>query len=190
MKTISIDKLNGGKSLKGFTLVELLIVIAILAVLAAAVVIVLNPGELLAQARDSQRLSDLETLTDALSIYIAQVTPIDLGSCPAGGRCTSGTAGPFLNALCTTNAVNTVAGSGWVDVDFTDIPGGSPVPFLPIDPSNGATYFYAYACSESPNYVFELDAVLESAKHSPKMTSDGGDKTTFYEVGTAQALAL
>ncbi|MDD4819148.1 MAG: prepilin-type N-terminal cleavage/methylation domain-containing protein, partial [Candidatus Colwellbacteria bacterium] len=34
-----------------FTLVELLIVIAILAVLAAAVVIVLNPAELLAQAR-------------------------------------------------------------------------------------------------------------------------------------------
>ncbi|MDD4931154.1 MAG: prepilin-type N-terminal cleavage/methylation domain-containing protein, partial [Candidatus Colwellbacteria bacterium] len=46
-------------SIKSFTLVELLIVIAILAVLAAAVVVVLNPAELLAQARDSQRSTDL-----------------------------------------------------------------------------------------------------------------------------------
>lgn len=38
---------------KGFTLIELLIVIGILAVLATAVIMVLNPAELLKQARDS-----------------------------------------------------------------------------------------------------------------------------------------
>ena len=53
---------------KGFTLVELLIVIAVLAILIAAVVIVLNPGEILAQARDSQRLNDLNTLKSALGL--------------------------------------------------------------------------------------------------------------------------
>ncbi|MFA6494844.1 MAG: type II secretion system protein, partial [Candidatus Paceibacterota bacterium] len=41
--------------LKSFTLIELLIVIGILAILVAAIVITLNPAQLLAQARDSKR---------------------------------------------------------------------------------------------------------------------------------------
>ena len=57
---------------KGFTLVELLVVITILAALAAAVVVVLNPMELLAQGRDAQRMSDLDTVQDALLILLAQ----------------------------------------------------------------------------------------------------------------------
>jgi len=190
---------------KGFTLVELLIVIAILAVLAAAVVIVLNPAELLAQARDSQRLNDLDTLKNALSIYIAQASSIDLGVCAAGGICTAdpgAAAGPFTATTCADiSSTNTVGGAGWVDVDFSSIPGGSPIPFLPVDPSNTATYFYAYMCSETPNYTFELNGRLESEKHRAKMDNDGGDKSDcvasgwtdvdcFYELGTDAGLNL
>jgi len=189
---------------KGFTLVELLIVIAILAVLAAAVVIVLNPAELLAQARDSQRINDLNTLRTALSIYVSQSTSIDLGACADGGRCTADPGignGPFDTTTCDERGIidNTVAGSGWVDVDFSSIPGGSPIPFLPVDPSNNATYFYAYMCSESPNYTFELNGRLESEKHRAKMEDDGGNKndcstyienTCFYELGTEAGLDL
>ncbi|MCK9187174.1 MAG: prepilin-type N-terminal cleavage/methylation domain-containing protein [Candidatus Colwellbacteria bacterium] len=190
---------------KGFTLVELLIVIAILAVLAAAVVIVLNPAELLAQARDSQRINDLNTLRTALSIYVSQSTSIDLGVCAAGGRCTANPGagnGPFATTTCDESGIttnNTVAGSGWVDVDFSSIPGGSPIPFLPVDPSNNANYFYAYMCSETPNYTFELNGRLESEKHRAKMEDDGGNKndcstyienTCFYELGTEAGLDL
>jgi type IV pilus assembly protein PilA len=188
---------------KGFTLVELLIVIAILAVLAAAVVIVLNPGELLAQARDSQRLNDLDTMKNALAIYISQASAIDLGACPGGGRCTFDPGagnGPFATTTCTFNATtNTVAGAGWIDVNFTSIPGGSPIPFLPIDPTNTANYFYGYACSEAPNYTFELVGRLESQKHRAKMTNDGGNDNgcstwtandCFYELGTDAGLDL
>lgn len=52
---------------KGFTLLELLIVIAILAVLASVTVIVINPAELLARARDSQRMGDIAAINTALS---------------------------------------------------------------------------------------------------------------------------
>ncbi len=48
------------RSRESFTLIELLVVIAILAVLATAVVLVLNPSQLLAQGRDSTRLSDCD----------------------------------------------------------------------------------------------------------------------------------
>ncbi|MDE2144982.1 MAG: prepilin-type N-terminal cleavage/methylation domain-containing protein, partial [Patescibacteria group bacterium] len=42
-----------------FTLIELLIVIAIIGILAAVVVLVLNPAQLLSQSRDSRRTQDL-----------------------------------------------------------------------------------------------------------------------------------
>ncbi|MFA7201893.1 MAG: type II secretion system protein, partial [Candidatus Paceibacterota bacterium] len=45
------------QSTSSFTLIELLIVIGILAILTAAVVIVLNPTELLKQGRDSTRMT-------------------------------------------------------------------------------------------------------------------------------------
>jgi len=204
---------------KGFTLVELLIVIAILAVLAAAVVIVLNPGELLAQGRDAQRLNDLNTIRAAVAIYISQIPGLDLGACPVGGTCTfdpGAGMGPFDDNTCdVVSAANSITGTGWVSVDLTDIPGGSPVPFLPIDPTNNAAYFYAFGCRETPNYVFELDARLESQKHRGDMAFDGGDRNClcggavctranigtmtsaeaaanncFYETGTAAELNL
>lgn len=181
---------------------ELLIVIAILAVLSAAVVVVLNPGELLAQARDSQRLNDLDAIKSALSIYVAQVNPIALGSCPGGGRCTydpGAGSGPFLTTTCTFNAsTNNVTGTGWVDVDFSDIPGGSPIPFLPNDPTDSATYFYGYAC-DTTYKTFKLVGRLESVKHRDKMKTDGGSRSActsytgndcFYEIGTDPGLDL
>ncbi|HEY4525527.1 MAG TPA: prepilin-type N-terminal cleavage/methylation domain-containing protein, partial [Candidatus Paceibacterota bacterium] len=47
---------------KSFTLIELLIVIAIVAILSTVVIITLNPAELLRQSRDSVRLSDLSLM--------------------------------------------------------------------------------------------------------------------------------
>jgi len=51
----------------GFTLVELLLVIAILGILASAVLVSLNG--IRAQARDARRASDVKTLHDALALY-------------------------------------------------------------------------------------------------------------------------
>ncbi|MCL5733700.1 MAG: type II secretion system GspH family protein, partial [Patescibacteria group bacterium] len=53
-----------------FTLIELLIVIAILVILAVVVILTLNPSELLAQSRDSARLSDMASLNSAINIYL------------------------------------------------------------------------------------------------------------------------
>lgn len=56
---------------RAFTLIELLVVIAIIAILSVVVVLSLNPAETLRQSRDSNRVSDLDTLTHALSLYQA-----------------------------------------------------------------------------------------------------------------------
>jgi len=203
----------------GFTLVELLIVIAIIAVITSVVTIVLNPGELLAQGRDARRVNDLNTLRVALEAYISLVPNLNLGTCPTGGVCTFNPGvggGPFTGGTCGgISLVNNISGTGWIDVDLTDIPGALPISVLPIDPINSVDYFYAYGCEETPKYVFELNARLESEKSRGEMALDGGDKNClcggvactrenissmtpaeslasncFYELGSATGLGL
>lgn len=57
------------KSDEGFTLIELIVVIAILASLLVMTIVVLNPQTQFAKARDVQRKSDLNTITQALMMY-------------------------------------------------------------------------------------------------------------------------
>lgn len=65
-------------SAKGFTLLELLIVIAIIAILAAVLIVALNPAETLRKTRDTQRISDMASLKTALGIYVTTITTPDL----------------------------------------------------------------------------------------------------------------
>jgi prepilin-type N-terminal cleavage/methylation domain-containing protein len=179
---------------KGFTLIELLIVIGILAILATAAVLVLNPAQLLAQARDSQRISDLGAIKSAIGLYLTTTDSPIVGV--AKNMTVSGAACAFTGG-CTYNATTTVDGNGWVAVNLTGTTGGSPLASLPLDPTQSATYFYAYA-GENANKTFELNARLESEKYRGKMITDGGDDNTcdatytnatcWYEVGTAPGL--
>lgn len=191
---------------KGFTLLELLIVIGILAILAATTVLVLNPAELLKQARDSQRVSDLATLNSALGLYLTSVSSPVLGlnsgaDCPTDCYTITNTGTPAancggrhnVNRINTYDADRTVDGTGWLPVAFTGISGGSPLSVLPTDPTvNSATLFYSYACDQT-NLTYELDTVFESVKYLTDMDldgKDGGNATSTYEIGTDPALDL
>ncbi|MFH1012478.1 MAG: prepilin-type N-terminal cleavage/methylation domain-containing protein [Candidatus Peregrinibacteria bacterium] len=57
------------KSLKGFTLIELIIVIAIIAILAAAIFVAIDPARRLNEARNARRNSDITTILDAVVKY-------------------------------------------------------------------------------------------------------------------------
>lgn len=185
---------------KGFTLIELLIVIAILAILTTAVVLVLNPAQILAEARDSQRTADLDTVMSAINLYLATATSTTLGE---AARSTANTTCGLNGAsgegvTCALTAVYTVAGAGWVGVDLTLASGGSPLAVLPRDPLNNATYQYAYD-GKNTEKTFELNGRLESVKFRGKMANDGGDDSTcatytegtcYYEIGTEPGLDL
>jgi len=179
---------------KGFTLLELLIVIGILAILATVVALVLNPAELLRQARDSQRLSDLRTINSAIGLWVSSATSTTLSGttyCTVGTALFSGDSGS-----CTTNATTSIDGTGWVDINFQAIPGGSPLSRLPLDPSQTASLYYIFK-SDNTNTTFELNAAMESVKYSnggaadvESNNKDGGDNPNAYEIGTDPGLDL
>lgn len=56
---------------KGFTLMELIIVIAVIALLAAATFVAVDPAKRIGQARDAQRWQDVTAIADAIQLYMA-----------------------------------------------------------------------------------------------------------------------
>jgi prepilin-type N-terminal cleavage/methylation domain-containing protein len=70
---------------RGFTIVELLIVIVVIGIIAAIVVIAFNGVQ--SKARDSQRKSDVAAISKALGLYRADNGPMYTGSgCGANGN--------------------------------------------------------------------------------------------------------
>jgi prepilin-type N-terminal cleavage/methylation domain-containing protein len=109
---------------KGFTLIEILVVIGIIAVLAAIVLIAINPARQFAQANDSQRTSNLNAILNGVGQYLAD----NRGALP-----------PAIAAM-TVGATSTIAKSGGVDVCSSLVP--TYIPSLPSDPKsthNGAS---------------------------------------------------
>ncbi len=60
------------KNRKGFTLIELLVVIGIIGILAAVVLVAVNPARQFASARDTQRRADLYGITNAIYQYATE----------------------------------------------------------------------------------------------------------------------
>jgi prepilin-type N-terminal cleavage/methylation domain-containing protein len=176
---------------KGFTLLELLVVIAILAVLAAVTVVVINPAELLARARDTQRINDLAAIRSAIGLYMTEMTTPSLGpTCTAthvyAARAPAGTPAGWTVATTTSQVVT---GAGWIRVNLAGMAIGSPLAMFPVDPTNSSLRYYLYACRAAPALGFALVANLESATHTgPEAgrteTRDGGLCADLYETGT------
>jgi type IV pilus assembly protein PilA len=162
----------------GFTLVELLVVIAIIAVLAAVVVLIINPLELTRQSRDTARLSDLTSLNNALNVAVQEAS-----TSGAQILCV-GTTAPCSGTSNTAPQTTTrkADGTGWVKVNLGSQTAVS-VPTLPADPVNDATYHYTYTTNGAGD-KWEINAVLESQKFQTKMAADGGDNDNVYEVGS------
>ncbi|OGH23664.1 MAG: hypothetical protein A2958_02725 [Candidatus Levybacteria bacterium RIFCSPLOWO2_01_FULL_38_13] len=110
-----LSKLLREKVSRGFTLIELLVVIAVLGVLAAIVLLAVNPGEQLARARDTNRVSAVTQIGRSLQSYYTAHN----GKYPAPAS--------YLTTLQTSQDLKTIptnpAGSGTTWGDCTAVTG-------------------------------------------------------------------
>ncbi len=131
------------KGRKGFTLIEILIVVAIIAILASIVLVGLGPSQ--QAGRDARRLSDLHEIQNGLELFYNKC-----GFYPgtAAPTCTVGSPGTDW-----TGFQATLAGAG-IGINT----GG-----VPQDPSSNQTYGYEWS---STNSSYILGTVLENTNNS------------------------
>lgn len=184
---------------RAFTLIELLIVIGVLAVLAVAVILTLNPAELLRQSRDTRRVAEIKALNAGINGFSSGNPKASLGtssllyvslpdSDPAcGSWALPPLPGPWEYRCAPETSYRNLDGTGWIPLNVANLAKYVSVSALPVDPVNDATRFYAYATASS---TWEVSAFLESRRLGAGGSGDlagrdGGDSATRYEQGRA-----
>lgn len=120
---------------KGFTLVELILVIAIIIIIAAAIFVALNPARRIGDANDSRRWTDVNQVLNAVHQYSVDNSGTfpNAASWAAGSNnYVLGTDAAGCDTTCT--AVTTQAACA----DLSDLTTNNYISSIPQDPVSGA----------------------------------------------------
>jgi prepilin-type N-terminal cleavage/methylation domain-containing protein len=157
-----IENMGGGTTrAKGFTLIEILIVVAIIAILASVVLVGLGPTQ--KQGRDSRRISDLQGVQNALELYYNHCGWYP-GAADCGATYTGDTSYSDMSAALTGTA-------------------SIGVPQVPVDPTNVSPYQYQYGSMAVNSYT--LAAQLEDSSNVVMKSSISGSSNGITGCGTA-----
>lgn len=195
---------------KGFTYIELLVVLGVIALLLGIFVSVIKVKPYLTKTRDIQRLNDLYALNSALNFYFQNATSVDPDGPYLDNRGTDeATPTIFVSvpwesfsfpATYTTNSkiyyyyqsnksdYQRLDGYGWLPINFFEVL-FTNLSILPIDPVNEASssLYYLYAFRRYP-LAYEISSAFESTDFkkgggNDKVSTDGGNDDNRFELG-------
>lgn len=138
---------------KGFTLIELILVAAIVGIFATAILAVVNPSQQVLKANDGRRKSDLNQIQRGLEAYYQ-----DNGRYPQASS----------QKIYTTQTINW--GTSWQP--YMNV--------LPKDPTSSRSYIY-YVSSDGQSYV--VYASLERGTVDPQACNGGSACNTIGTFG-------
>ena len=158
---------------KGFTLLELLVTMAVISVMATVLIVIINPVETARRGRDSKRISELGTIKSSIDLALA-----DRQSAPVT------TNGNWIN-LSTSSSAN-------LDGNGLDI--SKYMPVLSKDPGGTSVHVEADCAShidtaskkyeyKSNGSVYLIRAMMESKTNCDQIKNDGLSDN-YYELGT------
>lgn len=168
------------RNINGFTLIEILMTMAVIAVLASVLFIIINPTEQARRARDSKRVSDLATIKTAIDLALADGQILTA----TGGGVSFGT------------DVDNFAGMSGFEI-------GKYASTIPKDPYKGSgtpkiindgSLCTTTSAVSTPTYLFWSDgstyivrSIMES-KTNCNLVIDDGNLNSTYELGTEPGL--
>lgn len=155
-------KVDSRKLRKGFTLIELIIVVAVMSVLTVALISTVNPMEQFKKSRDTQRKASLAQIQRAIEAYYQ-----DHGKYPDSS-------GDYRIISIVEGTTSTLSwGDSWVP--YMNV--------LPKDPKSPSRSFAYYAPAAANGQTYYLYASLERGKNDPQVCN-GGDQCTTLPGGS------
>jgi prepilin-type N-terminal cleavage/methylation domain-containing protein len=131
---------------EGFTLIEILVVIGMIALLAAIVLIAINPARQFAQGRNTQRTSNVETILNAVGQNLADNKGIF--TCPGA------TIDATKRTICEGTGCGTLAAG--VITDLSCLVPTYISANLPLDPNGGV---WTSDSNYNTKYTIEVDTL-------------------------------
>jgi prepilin-type N-terminal cleavage/methylation domain-containing protein len=156
---------------KSFTLIELLIVLALISILTTILILTINPGGIFSKARDTKRINDLKNIEKIIdTLYFTEYNFNELNYVSPNViyislKDSSSTCGSYLSELpslppgwsyhCSATPTN-IDGIGWIPIPFNNFPILN-ISQLFIDPINKPPYYYTFVFKECNEFTALLE---------------------------------
>lgn len=140
-----------GKKYEGFSLIEILVVVALIIILAAITIIAINPAKNFRDTRNAQRASDVNAILNAVTQYTSEHNKklSDLGTI---AKCEDADGNAQSTKIGTKNE------TGYVNLVPTLVEDADLIVAIPMDPSTGTEEDTGYTICETSGGRVQIEA--------------------------------